>query len=299
MPYLFEKSDLLNTPVECFYFDAEKEKFPVRPHWHYYMEIIYMLEGTALMYDGSTEYTVSEGEMLLFHPQSVHSIYAADGFPLRYAVIKLDINRMNMSSSYSPKLRSVFKYAEKNGMNIFFSSEAAREADAERIFLRCIAEMKAQKYSFELVVRSDIYRLLIGILRSWQSGGFIIDSEAFAEDSRYDVFNITEYIDENMSGGIKVSDIAGLCKMSYSYFAKQFLSVYGKTCKEYIEEMRIYKVEEFLVFTDFDLTYISQETGFSDCSHMIKSFKRHRGITPKQFRMQNALKTLPGGISLI
>ena len=73
--------------------------------------------------------------------------------------------------------------------------------------------------------------------------------------------------------------------MSYSYFAKKFLSVYGKTCKEYIEELRLYKVEEFLMFTDFDMNYIAQETGFTDCSHMIKSFKKGREITPKQFRI--------------
>ena len=37
--------------------------------------------------------------------------------------------------------------------------------------------------------------------------------------------------------------------------------------------------------------YISQETGFSDCSHMIKTFRKYKNITPKQFRMQNT-KTL-------
>ena len=57
------------------------------------------------------------------------------------------------------------------------------------------------------------------------------------------------------------------------------------SCKEYIEQMRIFKAEEFLLFTDYDLNYISQETGFSDCSHMIKSFKAIRGVTPKQFRL--------------
>ena len=95
---------------------------------------------------------------------------------------------------------------------------------------------------------------------------------------------LIETYKENMSSNIKVTEIADICGMSYSYFAKKFLSVYGKTCKEYMEDMRIYKVEEFLAFTDFDLTYISQETGFSDCSHMIKSFKKHHGTTPKQFR---------------
>ena len=88
-----------------------------------------------------------------------------------------------------------------------------------------------------------------------------------------------------MNSNPKVTEIAEKCGMSYSYFAKKFREVYGMSCKEYIERMRIFKAEEFLLFTDHDLSYISQETGFSDCSHMIKSFKNLRGITPKQFRM--------------
>ncbi|MGN1090834.1 MAG: helix-turn-helix domain-containing protein [Huintestinicola sp.] len=52
----------------------------------------------------------------------------------------------------------------------------------------------------------------------------------------------------------------------------------------------MFKAEELLLFTDYDLNYISQETGFSDCSHLIKSFKKYRGITPKQFRMKKSSK---------
>ncbi|WP_312372455.1 AraC family transcriptional regulator [Lachnoclostridium sp.] len=30
---------------------------------------------------------------------------------------------------------------------------------------------------------------------------------------------------------------------------------------------------------------MSQETGFFDCSHLIKAFKKVKGITPKQYRL--------------
>ena len=37
---LFEPGDLLNSPYEAFLFDTAKHAFPVRSHWHHYMEII-------------------------------------------------------------------------------------------------------------------------------------------------------------------------------------------------------------------------------------------------------------------
>lgn len=294
MEYIYEESDLLNRPFECFYYDTQSNKFPVSPHWHYYMEIIYMQEGSAQMHTQAQEdecvHTLNAGDMIIFSPKLVHAIYSADGKPLKYAVIKLDISRMNLTSSYSPKLRSIFKCAEKSGMDICFSKERAEKMNAEEIFRRCIFEMDTRQYGFELVIRTELYKLLINIVRSWQQDGFIIGSEVFDEDSHYDIYSITEYIDRNMSKGIKVSDVALACNMSYSYFAKRFLAVYGKTCKEYIEDMRLYKAEEFLIFTDFDINYISRETGFSDCSHLIKSFKQRRGVTPKKFREKKRMQ---------
>ena len=47
MNQLFEYGDIINRPIECFYFISEKNKFPVRAHWHYYMEVLYMQEGIA------------------------------------------------------------------------------------------------------------------------------------------------------------------------------------------------------------------------------------------------------------
>lgn len=284
MHYLFEESDVLRTPIECFYFDTEKDKFPIKPHWHYFAEIIYIIEGCADMCCGGERYIVNEGEMIFFHPRTVHSIDSAYGKKLFYAVIKFDINRLNMTSDYAPKLRSIFHSAKKRGMDIMFPAVQCSELKAAEIFSECISEMHSRNYGLDIVIKSRIYELLVKILRVWQSKGFTVDSEAFVDDSLLDINNITEYIDSHIGEGITVEEIAKECRMSYSYFAKKFVQVYGKTCKEYVEEIRLYKVEELLLFTDFDLTYISNETGFSDCSHMIKSFKKHKGITPKKFR---------------
>ena len=91
------------------------------------------------------------------------------------------------------------------------------------------------------------------------------------------------YIDEHSAEPLSVEALAHRCGMSYSYFAKNFRQMYGRSCKEYIEFVRVSKAEDLLLFTDFDLTYISLETGFADCSHLIKVFRKWKGITPKQY----------------
>ena len=56
-----------------------------------------------------------------------------------------------------------------------------------------------------------------------------------------------------------------------------------QSCKEYIEFVRINRVTDLLLFTNLDLTYISQETGFSDCSNLIRTFRKWKGCTPRQW----------------
>ena len=36
----------------------------------------------------------------------------------------------------------------------------------------------------------------------------------------------------------------------------------------------------------YDLNYSCQEIGYFDCSHFIKEYKKHKGVTPKQHRMR-------------
>ena len=281
---LFEKSDSLNTPIECFIFNAEREAFPVKPHWHYFAEFIYMLEGQAEMRCGDSSYILNKGEMIIFHPSAVHSIYpSGSGLPI-YAVLKFDINRFNLTPAYAPKIRSIFQYAEKNGMKILFDRAAAEKAECGRIWSACLSEFKDYKYGRDLVLQANIYELLMNIIRLWLADGRVIDSRTMPKSEDHVIENITEYIDLFLSENLRVTDISEQCGLSYSCFAKKFREQYGMSCKQYIERMRLFKAEEFLIFTDFDLNYISQETGFSDCSHFIKSFKKYKGVTPKQFR---------------
>ena len=286
MNQLFEYGDIINNPLECFYFNSETNNFPVRAHWHYYMEIIYMITGDANIIVDNHSYLVSPGDIILFHPQSVHAI-AADA-PVQYAVLKFDINIMNLFQGSSLKLRNIFRNARANDMPVYLPSGTLVQYNAAASFQKCIEEIHLQIYGSNQLIQCRINELLIEIIRYWIANGFIIDNVSYHEEN-YDIYTITEYIDQHLQAELTVPEIAKACNMSYSYFAKKFPAVYGKTCKEYLEELRLYKVEEYLQFTNFDLSYIAQETGFADCSHMIKSFKKKHGITPKKYRTERPL----------
>lgn len=288
MNYLYENHDIMSAPFEAFLFDTTQEVFPVRLHWHYFAEIIYMMEGTALVECNHTEYYVSEGDLFIFHARDVHAIYATSHHPLKYLVLKFDANRLTINSVYTPKLSDILQYARKSGQAAsLLTAESLSKLHIKERFETCIYELNAKNYGYDIRVHGELSSLLIEIIRIWQNNGLHIrELYTIFSETEASIQNITEYIDKHSNEPIKVEELADMCHMSYSHFAKCFKELYGRSCKDYIELVRIEKGEELLLFTDSSLIEISQETGFSDCSHFIKTFRKWKKVTPGRYRLQ-------------
>lgn len=289
MKYLFEYNDMLNAPVEAFLFDTQTMPFPVESHWHYFIEIIYMLEGTACFTRNEETHILHPGEMIFLPPQAVHSIYTTRPQPLKYIVLKFDGNRLNLSGSYLPKISSVFRSTSKNlKLPITFSQQDFANFSLHDFFWDCVREMSEKQYGYDSYLYASISQLMIHMLRIWREHGFSQESDSIEKNEDFSIHDVLMYIDSHSHENIRVEDLARMCNMSYSYFAKTFHTLYGQSCKEYIEFVRLSKVENLLLFTNYDLNYISNETGFADCSHLIRVFKRKYHVTPKQYRLQHS-----------
>ena len=113
MKSLFEYTDKLNKPYECFLLDMKKEWLPVQPHWHYFMEILYILKGTAYIETDTDNYVLEPGDLIVFHPQTPHAIYAAGPFPLQYQVLKFDPVHLNIPGSSLPSISTLLHIPRK------------------------------------------------------------------------------------------------------------------------------------------------------------------------------------------
>ena len=287
MKNLYEDSDILNSPVEAFLFDIQKYVFPVEAHWHYYIELIYILKGAVCVTCNQKTYALQEGQLIFLPPQAVHSIYSSSGKKqqVRYYVLKFDANRVHLSGEYLPKISTVFRsIAAADQFPIVFSQADFGNFSLLNFFEACTMEAAKKRYGYDSYLLSSLALFNIHLLRIWRSHGLVHETEQYEQDEDYSIHDILMYIDAHSSDTLKIETLANMCHMSYSYFAKTFHKLYGQSCKEYIEFVRLCKVENLLLFTDYDLNYISMETGFSDCSHLIRTFKRKYGLTPKKYR---------------
>jgi len=100
-PYYEELMPVVNGeryPFHSFLADTRGRRFIVEPHWHYYIELLYFLEGSASIILGNERYLVSTGDFVIINSREVHSIICKEGNPTQYIVIKFDVDLLYSSA---------------------------------------------------------------------------------------------------------------------------------------------------------------------------------------------------------
>ena len=306
MDELFEYSDSLNAPFEAFKGNWKT----VRPHWHYFTEMVYLVKGRLIAEVEEKVYIMHPGDMIIFFPKQIHAFvdYPQNKFDnmvqiqdkmesqnsdsdeeLLFYVIKFDNMILSNTTPGSPKLPRLLENANINEdpLNLVTANDL-RFNPVKLFFENCIWETQNKQFGYDIKVASTISLIITELIRIWHRHGFEFSTNPNFDQFSTKDFSVLEYIDLHSSENISVEKLADKCGMCYSNFAKQFKTHFGRTCKEYIEFVRICKADNLLLYTDKTLDYISQETGFTDASHFIRTYKKIRGITPKQRRIENA-----------
>ncbi len=288
MDELFEYSDSLNAPFQTF----KGNWRTIKPHWHYFTEMVYLVKGVLYTEVDNHQYTLNPGDMIIFHPKQIHSFL---DFPTKNADnqddellfygIKFDDMILSNTTPGSPKLPKLLANITKDDTPYnLITAEELKYNPVKLFFENCIWETNNKQFGYDIKVASTISLIITELMRIWLRRGLKLSSKSTFDQFSSKDFSVLEYIDQHSAENISIEELANRCGMCYSNFAKQFKTQFGKTCKEYIEFVRICKADTLLLYTDKTLDYISQETGFTDASHFIRTYKKIRGITPKQRR---------------
>lgn len=282
------KAALFST--ESYVMSLENHTLPQKMHSHYYCELLYVMKGTASVTLESKKHILTKGSVILVHSSVRHSV--TSGLGTRVASVCFDPGALVPQGAAFEDLPFVMEGASASlCAQVLFPPGSLSETVMEFCFSQCVNEAKRQQHGYDIAINAACGRIVLEIIRRWDETGFSAASRR-SHKRELDINSVTAYISDHCEEPIKVEELAAKCGMSYSYFARCFRERYGSSCKEYIEKLRVEKAEKLLLFTGYDLSFISQELGFSDCSHLIKVFKKHKGVTPRQFRLQTSTKRM-------
>lgn len=95
---------------------------------------------------------------------------------------------------------------------------------------------------------------------------------------------VVDYMHDNYKRKLSVTTLAKIAHLSESQLTRRFRKLFGASPHEYLLRMRIDAARVLLEETGRTISDIALEVGFTDHSHLIRSFKQIRGITPTHYR---------------
>lgn len=98
---------------------------------------------------------------------------------------------------------------------------------------------------------------------------------------------VTEYINEHLSQGIKLEDLASSIGITQFHFSRLFKQSTGMSPHQYVMQQRIEKAKQLLRKIDIPIADIALDCGFSSQSHLGKYFRQLTGMTPRKYRINS------------
>lgn len=97
---------------------------------------------------------------------------------------------------------------------------------------------------------------------------------------------VLTFIGANLHNPIDLETLADRYNVSTDYFSRLFYKRYGIRPIKYIQAKRIERSQMLLLTTKHSIKQISEKVGFENLAYFSKTFKKHTGKTPVEFRSE-------------
>jgi AraC family transcriptional regulator len=137
----------------------------------------------------------------------------------------------------------------------------------------------------EPVWRETMVQALLAYLGRRYGGGIAPEATGAAGAlPAWRLRQVDEAIEANLSGELRIADIAKLCGLSEGHFHRAFRAATGRTPLEHITARRIDRARQLLARSGLSIGVIALQVGFQSPSHFARLFQQATGKTPGDYR---------------
>lgn len=260
----------------------ETELWSNRPHMNNFFEIVYIESGRGVQCINYQKAEYGAGNIFLLPPLNCHSFKIAER--TKFYFIKFTDNwfkshKLPEGDEWFDKIATILASYNRAPGDII-SSQTERQTIISAIGSIHREGTQSDKYS--AAIQFGAILSIINILARNIEQRFPLVAE-----SRGGKMNeIMRYINDNISDTQKLKSptIAEKFGISERYMSDYFKRHSGTTLSEYILKVRIRRSETYILHSNLSLKEIAYRLNFADSSHLSKSFKRHYGVTIKEFK---------------
>lgn len=245
-------------------------------HFHYYIEIVFVLNGEIFLLRDNKEYLLKSGEFAVIMPVERHG----------YRTEKIsEIYIMEIPLKEIPEYNTIMK---NKYFSNFIGNISSETMDLIRQKMKSKTQNPFEKKSIIYRTFSQLYATLSSANTKHENG------EVFLE--------ALKYIKENYHENISLSSAAKAIGVTREHLSRVFTKNFGVSFCVILEELRLEEAEYLLRTTDLSIGEIAFEAGFGSIRNFNRIFKKYFNTTPLKLKKEMCLdeqcKSLPEGFYL-
>jgi AraC family transcriptional regulator len=230
-------------------------------HTHTLASFSFVLAGSYVENHGRHTRTRQPSTIVLHPPQESHSV-AFQNEQVRILSVQLGFERLAYIREHS----------------IVLDSSASRRTETIAWLGRRIhREFRRADAVSTLAIEGLIFEILAEASRSQQVATSEGKSPLWLKQAR-------EFLHDNFSESLIFGDVAKAVGVHPVHLARVFREKTGYTMGEYVRRLRVEFACRQISATELPLCEIALAAGFADQSHLTKTFKSLRGLTPSEYR---------------
>jgi AraC-type DNA-binding domain-containing proteins len=271
-------------PFEYYHLTPYTPKYQMVFHWHLDFEIVRILKGDFTLHLDENAYFLKEGDIAFIDAGTVHGGSAVNS---EYECIV-----------FSPEL---IRHRE------YLDDAFIRKITHKTIRLKPVIRKGDPGYPeyaallFD-VVKNDAGTPLetTGALKLFFSSyekGKLYEENAFSEKNGIrrteGIKRVIECIETNYASPLTLSGLSSLAGLSPKYFCAFFKEMTGRTPFDYVNLVRIEKASLLLMEGENNVLETALATGFSDATYFARTFRRYKGVSPREYKKLQASMPRP------
>lgn len=262
--------------MEFYHIDKKHPKYEMAYHWHGEIELIRILDGELRLTLDNKEYFTKAGDFVFVNSETVHGaipyecVYECVVFNAAYLSVGEDECAAFMENILNHTL-----YVNE----LHHADETELCGVAEKLF----DALRTRGKGYTLKVTGCLYELLGIIMAHEEYSNNLSIKSVHNEKNVVTLKKALAYIRNSYDQQITLKNIADSAGISPKYLCTFFKEMTGKSPFEYLNAYRIERAARKLISTDLPVTQIAYMCGFNDLSYFIKTFKKIKGVTPKNF----------------
>lgn len=272
-------------PFNIFHFEETKWPYPL--HNHSFFEIIFIMKGSGIHQVNENRFDYQEGDVFLLGPQDSHLFEIATPTQfcyLRFTELFFLGNQMEgKEKSWQQSIEYLFHTPYQVCGSLV--KDADEKKRLEYLLKVLLDEYDNRKRQFAENIMDFTMRSMVSILArniSAQTFWYRKDGKQHSIALEQLLIYVRQHI--YYPEKLRLKHLAEQFNYSPNYLGIYFKRQTSESLQQYILRYKLKLVETRLRYSDWSLSQIAYELGFTDGSHLSKLFKKYYQLSPSEFR---------------